>query len=300
MISFDYYYKYHDIYNNMTLEQKISLTFKYMKSEMSSRENKKPGASFIYHNILQSTFLKPLFSDSTGEEVVKVSFIVFYLFSGFDLESSKFKSENLYFTSITSIDGVENEIERCEECEGTGQLACVPCDQSGSVDCVECEGLGELGDEDGNFEECNYCGGHGSLTCDECYGDSAVTCNECGGDGEIETGEVMASLTSASWVFADESLFMKLQEMYDDYQYMDDYELTNMLDENEDIKGSFILISTRNYNNDVNIIEITNAFDSGISKGDSYVSELGKLDDYANSLKRYNEVVVYDNYNTMY
>lgn len=271
-----------------------------MKSEMRSRENKKPGASFIYHNILQSTFLKPLFSDSTGEEVVKVSFIVFYLFNGFDLESSKFKSENLYFTSITSIYDVENEVERCEECEGMGQISCVPCDQSGSIDCVECEGSGELEDEDGNFEECNYCGGHGSLTCDECYGESEVTCDECGGDGEIETGEVIATLNSSSWVFADENLFIKLQEMHDDYQYMDDDELINMLDENEDTKGSFILISTRDRNHEVNIIEITNAFGSGISKGDSYVSELGELNDYANSLKRQNEVVVYDNYNTMY
>lgn len=284
----------------MTLEQKISLAFKYMKSEMSSRENKKPGASFIYHNILQSTFLKPIFSDLTGEEVVKVSFIVFYLFNGFDLESSKFKSENLYFTSITSINDVENEIERCVECEGMGQLDCIPCDQSGSVDCEECEGSGELEDENGDFEECNYCGGHGSLTCDECYGDSAVTCDECGGDGEYETGEIIANLNSTSWVFSDEMIYQKLKEMYDDYEYMDDDKLLELLDENEDLKGSFLLISTRDYNHEVNIVEITNLFDSGIGREDAYVSELGKLDDYANSLKRLNEVVVYDNYNTMY
>jgi len=283
----------------MTLEQKISLLFKYMKTEMKSRENKKPGVSFIVNNIMNSKFLKPVFSDSSAEEIVKIGFVVFFLFNDFDLESAIFKSENLYFTSITEIGQEEEELETCEVCDGTTMYECNECSGTGSQTCTTCDGSGEI-DLDGESVECPDCYGSGEMSCDECYGESQVSCEECDGEGEIYTGEIIARLDSSSWVFSDEILYQKLKEMYDDYQYMDNDELLELLDKNEDLKGSFVLISTMDLSNEVNIFEVYNQFDNYIRKNDAYVSQLGTFDEYGKSLTRTDSNIVYTNRHTMY
>jgi hypothetical protein len=285
----------------MTLEQKISLLFKYMKTEMKSRGNKKPGVSFIVSNVMNSKFLKPVFSDSSAEEIVKIGFIVFFLFNGFDLESAIFKSENLYFASITEIGDEEEEIETCDICDGTGMYECNECSGTGLQMCTTCDGTGETEiDLDSESVECPDCYGSGDMFCDECYGESQVSCEECDGEGEINTGEIIARLDSSSWVFSDEILYQKLKEMYDDYEYMDNDELLELLDKNEDLKGSFVFISTLEYNSEVNIVEVYNQFNNYIRRNDAYVSELGTFDEYGKSLTRTNSNLVYRNYHTMY
>lgn len=83
---------------------------------------------------------------------------------------------------------LENEIETCSYCNGSGQENCYTCNGNGVIDCTECGGDGEI---DG--EECSNCGGDGVTPCEECDGNGTHNCDECDGSGEYDTGNTVPS-----------------------------------------------------------------------------------------------------------
>ena len=73
---------------------------------------------------------------------------------------------------------------RCDECDGTGNIECSECDGEGEVTCSDCDGAGTVEGDNGEEVTCEYCDGTGMVDCSECGGDGKETCDECSGGGE--------------------------------------------------------------------------------------------------------------------
>lgn len=109
------------------------------------------------------------------------------------------------------------EIERCAECRGTGDVTCPKCDGRRKIECRDCRGRGKIEcskcDATGRIkcwscrgkgfkeksvysgghtrtieEKCSSCRGKGYEECPKCQ-DGYITCRRCGGDGWVTCNE---------------------------------------------------------------------------------------------------------------
>jgi hypothetical protein len=115
---------------------------------------------------------------------------------------------------------LEDEIDECTECRGSGEVKCDECDGNGNIDCPECDGTGEKDDED-----CDNCNGNGNIECDNCNGDGSFTCDECHGRGEASTGRQIPDINH--WSNLDSRWYSNNNAFKEE---LDDYLKTLMLD----------------------------------------------------------------------
>ena len=270
----------------MDLKVAISLIKKFIEIEMSSKGDKKPGVSFIVHNVLRSPYLKGLSSKLSANEIIKISYIVFYLFQGDSYEEAEFKSrpENLYLVSFVNLTDKTDRPEECDECVGQGYKDCDECDSGGEVECYQCDGTGQIETSDG-MEDCDECNGRGEHTCNYCDGEGRVDCDACDGDGEVKSEEEYFTRTVTNFIFADTNVFEKLSELYNDNEYKYDDEIIGILDE-EEIKGSSLLVPEAYSLSDIEEYEIYNRFDFNIGPDDSYIDNISTLKSYEQQFVR--------------
>jgi len=100
--------------------------------------------------------------------------------------------EEYTLTYITTTDEIKEDYrdltERCDDCDGQGEVECTTCDGEGSLECGYCGGSGvemETDDEGEEQEiECSECRGASNETCNDCDGHGKITCSYCDGSGE--------------------------------------------------------------------------------------------------------------------
>jgi hypothetical protein len=105
------------------------------------------------------------------------------LFEDLDMVSILEHGKEAYGVITNFTLDLNDDVEQCSQCSGTGQMECEKCNGRGIVECDMCGGGGEIDDE-----TCNDCSGDGEYECDECYGKGELECEDCSGDGEVETG----------------------------------------------------------------------------------------------------------------
>lgn len=109
---------------------------------------------------------------------------------------------------------LEEEVEECSNCDGSGETECGECDGSGEVECSACNGTGE----DENGEICEECDGSGHVDCDECYGKGYYKCDDCDGSGQYDTGHMIPD--TETWSTLDSQWYEindAVEEQYNDY-----------------------------------------------------------------------------------
>ena len=261
--------------------------------ELKSQEGDKPGVSFIVSRMIQSPYLGKMLSRLNALDILKIGFAVFNLYQGMDTELAiaRAQTDELFFTIIVTLGYKDYHKESCDECYGNGDNECGECDGEGMVECHYCDGEGEIETPEGT-EECDYCYGRGNIPCDYCDGDGTQECSACDGEGEIDTSDEFFERSVSIWVFRDPEVYRKLEELYETDGYLQESEIFEILDD-EEIKGSFILITPTYGPSDVNENEIYDRFGSSIDNDDSYVEALGKVEDYANRLEPFDRGLRY-------
>jgi len=261
--------------------------------ELKSQEGDKPGVSFIVSRMIQSPYLGKMLRGLNALDILKIGFAVFNLYQGMDTELAiaRAQTDELFFTIIVTLGYKDYHKESCDECNGNGDNECGECDGEGMVECNYCDGSGELEDIDGTIE-CDECYGRGNVPCDYCDGDGTQECSACDGEGEIDTSDEFFERSVSIWVFRDPEVYRKLEELYETDGYLQESEIFEILDD-EEIKGSFLLITPTYGPSDVNENEIYDRFGSSIDNDDSYVEALGKVEDYANRLEPFDRGLRY-------
>jgi len=277
----------------MELKKYVLLVKKLIDMELKSQEGDKPGVSFIVSRMIQSPYLGKMLSRLNALDILKIGFAVFNLYQGMDTELAiaRAQTDELFFTIIVTLGYKDYHKESCDECYGNGDNECGECDGEGMVECHYCDGSGELEDIDGTIE-CDECYGRGNVPCDYCDGDGRQGCRDCDGDGEIDTSDELFERSVSIWVFRDPEVYRKLEELYETDGYLQESEMFELLDD-EEIKGSFLLITPTYGPSDVNENEIYDRFGSSIDNDDSYVEALGKVEDYANRLEPFDRGLRY-------
>lgn len=183
------------------LKNWVSIHLKELKTGRS------PHLSYIMSKIITHPAPLSMIDNMSGYEILKLAYIVFFMFEGDDYETAKSKSEQLKLIVVTEIEGVKEKEEECNQCYGDGTLECPTCDGDTELSCYECDGDGEI---DG--EECDTCGGVGKLDCYECDGEGNLECYECAGDGDISTGDEEVEFDESYWTAYNSELISLLQE----------------------------------------------------------------------------------------
>lgn len=95
---------------------------------------------------------------------------------------------NIGFAGGNILMETDGSLDKCGNCNGTGNGSCSSCKGTHEMDCPDCRGRGEVTcDEcDGNSSSCPECDGNGFIGCDECMGDGDYECGKCEGSGEID------------------------------------------------------------------------------------------------------------------
>jgi hypothetical protein len=129
------------------------------------------------------------------KDIVLYCFLIPIHLKGQDIDESYDRIEhNMYSVELVEIYNTEPEVdcpecrngsEKCDNCDGDGEILCTGCDGSGEEDCRYCDGSGM--DEDSG-EECDMCEGDGKQTCEVCNATQYESCNYCGGNGEYTCG----------------------------------------------------------------------------------------------------------------
>jgi len=277
----------------MELKKYVLLVKKLIDMELKSQEGDKPGVSFIVSRMIQSPYLGKMLSRLNALDILKIGFAVFNLYQGMDTELAiaRAQTDELFFTIIVTLGYKDYHKESCDECNGNGDNECGECDGEGMVECHYCDGSGELEDIDGTIE-CDECYGRGNIPCDYCDGDGTQECSACDGEGEIDTSDEFFERSVSIWVFRDPEVYRKLEELYETDGYLQESEMFELLDD-EEIKGSFLLITPTYGPSDVNENEIYDRFGSSIDNDDSYVEALGKVEDYTNRLEPFDRGLRY-------
>lgn len=145
-----------------------------------------PHISFILSKIISHPTSYGLVSNLKPSEILKLAYVVFFMFEGDDYNTAKEKSEQVQVIEVVEINDITEKLEDCDYCDGSGEVECQVCNGYGEVTCYVCDGDGTS--EDGN-ENCKNCGGSGNETCTECYGGTEVDCQNCEGNGTVESYE---------------------------------------------------------------------------------------------------------------
>ena len=90
---------------------------------------------------------------------------------------------------------------RCENCDGSGEIACDECDGEGDIECVACGGEGH--------HYCESCEG-GRWYCQECE-EGSYGCGEC--NGNWEEHNCPACGANGKWNEENSETFVKLKEL---------------------------------------------------------------------------------------
>jgi len=191
------------------------------------KTGKSPHVSYILSTILMSPVSRSLLNDLSPYDVLRVSYVIFYMFEGLPIEEAKKKSQKIHMVVTVSMDDIIDEKEECSDCYGDGTLECNTCDGDAVIDCGECSGEGTVEYDEGE-EECDWCDGSGKVECDECYGDMYLDCSECSGDGEVGTGYEYIEYDETLWTFTDDKLYKTfLDALNGKIQNSDFYDLGN-------------------------------------------------------------------------
>ena len=226
----------------MDLAQLAKIIKTYIEKVVSNNKFKEtPGASYILRQILSLPPTKRLVKTTlSNKEIVKLSFIIFFMFKGDDIETAIWRSENeVYMLSLSDVDELFARDISCENCAGLGDADCRECLNTGVETCPECEGTGQgesygRSDED---DECGQCGGEGEIECTECDGMGVTNCDDCS-DGEVEDTEESVHFGSSMWAIGDINIIEKINDLKD-MGYT--HNITDILDSN---KGAIVLLKS--------------------------------------------------------
>ena len=142
------------------------------------KTGKSPHVSFIMNRIITHPTSYGLLKDLSVVEIIKLAYVVFFMFEGDDYDTAKSKSDQIQIIEVVEIGDIKSKMIECDECYGDGTVECQTCDGEGQEECQTCDGEGQ--------EECYDCNGTGKVTCSECDGNVDTYCEYCNGDGEIE------------------------------------------------------------------------------------------------------------------
>ena len=226
----------------MDLAQLAKIIKTYIEKVVAnSKFNETPGASYILRQIMSLPPTKRLVKTTlSNKEIVKLSFIIFFMFKGDDVETAIWRSENeLYMLSLSDVDELFARDVSCDNCDGMGDADCRECINTGMEICPECEGTGQ-GESYGNSDEddeCGQCRGEGEIECTECDGMGTYSCPECS-DGEVEDTEESVHFGSSMWAIGDVNIIEKINDLKD-MGYT--HNITDILDSN---KGAIVLLKS--------------------------------------------------------
>ena len=226
----------------MDLAQLAKIIKTYIEKVVSNSKFKEtPGASYILRQIMSLPPTKRLVKTTlSNKEIVKLSFIIFFMFKGDDVETAIWRSENeLYMLSLSDVDELFARDVQCWNCVGLGRAGCRECLNTGVETCQECEGTGQgesygRSDED---DECGQCRGEGETECTECDGMGVTNCDDCS-DGEVEDTEESVHFGSSMWAIGDVNIIEKINDLKD-MGYT--HNITDILDSN---KGAIVLLKS--------------------------------------------------------
>jgi len=226
----------------MDLSQLAKIIKTYIEKVVSNSKFKEtPGASYILRQIMSLPPTKRLVKTTlSNKEIVKLSFIIFFMFKGDDVETAIWRSENeVYMLSLSDVDDLFARDVQCSNCEGLGDADCRECLNTGSEVCPECEGTG-IGEPYGSSDEdddCGMCSGVGEIECPECDGMGTYTCPDCR-NGEVEDAEESVHFGNSIWAIGDVSMVEKLNELKNEGY---NHKITDVLDSN---KGGIMLLKS--------------------------------------------------------
>ena len=226
----------------MDLAQLAKIIKTYIEKVVSNNKFKEtPGASYILRQIMSLPPTKRLVKTTlSNKEIVKLSFIIFFMFKGDDVETAIWRSENeLYMLSLSDVDELFARDVSCDNCDGMGDADCRECINTGMEICPECEGTGQ-GESYGNSDEddeCGACRGDGEVECSECDGMGTYSCPDCSG-GEVEDTEESVHFGSSMWAIGDINIIEKINDLKD-MGYT--HNITDILDSN---KGAIVLLKS--------------------------------------------------------
>ena len=226
----------------MDLAQLAKIIKTYIEKVVSNNKFKEtPGASYILRQIMSLPPTKRLVKTTlSNKEIVKLSFIIFFMFKGDDVETAIWRSENeLYMLSLSDVDELFARDVSCDNCDGMGDADCRECINTGMEICPECEGTGQ-GESYGNSDEddeCGACRGDGEVECSECDGMGTYSCPDCSG-GEVEDTEESVHFGSSMWAIGDVNIIEKINDLKD-MGYT--HNITDILDSN---KGAIVLLKS--------------------------------------------------------
>lgn len=226
----------------MDLAQLAKIIKTYIEKVVAnSKFNETPGASYILRQIMSLPPTKRLVKTTlSNKEIVKLSFIIFFMFKGDDIETAIWRSENeVYMLSLSDVDELFARDISCENCSGLGDADCRECLNTGMEECTDCEGTGNDGHYSGSHEddECGSCRGEGEIECTQCDGVGTYSCPDCN-DGEIEDDEESVHFGSSIWGIGDVSMIEKLNAL-EGVGYT--HKIVDILDSN---KGSVVLLKS--------------------------------------------------------
>lgn len=226
----------------MDLAQLAKIIKTYIEKVVSNNKFKEtPGASYILRQIMSLPPTKRLVKTTlSNKEIVKLSFMIFFMFKGDDVETAIWRSENeLYMLSLSDVDELFARDVSCDNCDGMGDADCRECLNTGMETCPECEGTGQ-GESYGNSDEddeCGACRGDGEVECSECDGMGTYSCPDCSG-GEVEDTEESVHFGSSMWAIGDINIIEKINDLKD-MGYT--HNITDILDSN---KGAIVLLKS--------------------------------------------------------
>jgi len=226
----------------MDLSQLAKIIKTYIEKVVSNNKfNETPGASYILRQIMSLPPTKRLVKTTlSNKEIVKLSFIIFFMFKGDDIEIAIWRSENeVYMLSLSDVDELFARDISCENCDGMGDADCRECLNTGMEECTDCEGTGNDGHYSGSHEddECGSCRGEGEVECTGCDGMGTYSCPDCS-DGEVEDTEESVHFGSSIWGIGDVSMIEKLNAL-EGVGYT--HKIVDILDSN---KGSVVLLKS--------------------------------------------------------
>ena len=226
----------------MDLAQLAKIIKTYIEKVVAnSKFNETPGASYILRQIMSLPPTKRLVKTTlSNKEIVKLSFIIFFMFKGDDVETAIWRSENeLYMLSLSDVDELFARDVSCDNCDGMGDADCRECLNTGSETCPECEGtgVGEPYGSNDEDDECGMCSGEGEIQCTECDGMGTYSCPDCS-DGEVEDTEESVHFGSSMWAIGDINIIEKINDLKD-MGYT--HNITDILDSN---KGAIVLLKS--------------------------------------------------------
>jgi hypothetical protein len=207
------------------------------------KTGRSPHVSFIISKVVEHPTSRSLIKDLSPYDVLKLCYVIFFLFEGYSMEESKRKSEKIKLVVIDDINEITNNVVECEYCYGDGQKECGECDGDGEIECDYCDGTGEVEGDDGETEGCDNCNSSGLKYCEWCDGESEIECHECDGDGRTETDDEVVEPLRYYWTFTNMNLFNDLKKLYDNQEDVSVkfYDLTNSSGGDVTIISSFTM-----------------------------------------------------------